>query len=67
MTGGSVNVSGNLGRVSGDNFLIGNKVKYEDELKNNLWFELKTVGLDGKENTYQLQLSLTEITNNLTE
>ena len=60
-TGGSIHVNGDLGRVSGDGILIGNKVENIDDLKENLWFELKIVGADGKENVYQLQLELTQI------
>ena len=33
-----------------------------DKLTDNLWFELKTTNLSGKENTYQIQLKTTEIT-----
>lgn len=61
-TGGSVNVEGDLGRASGDGFIIGNKVESIDEVKENLWFELKIKTLNGEENVYQLQLELTEIT-----
>ena len=33
-----------------------------DELQNNLYFELKTTNLEGEENTYSLQLTVTEVT-----
>ncbi|WP_321027335.1 hypothetical protein [Eisenbergiella sp.] len=33
-----------------------------DELQNNLFFELKTTDLNGEENEYQLQLTVTEVT-----
>ena len=33
-----------------------------DNLVDGLWFELKTVDLDGEENTYHLQLEVIEIT-----
>lgn len=52
----------NLGETSGKDFLLGNKVKCVDDLINNLWVELKVIDLDGKETVYQLQLTLTEIT-----
>ena len=61
-TGGSVNMEGELGKASGDGFVIGNKIKEIDELKNNLWFELKTIDTNEQENIYQLQLTVTEIT-----
>ena len=39
---------------------IGNKVEKIDNLKENLWFELKTTDLNGNEEAYQVQLTLTE-------
>ncbi len=61
-TGGSVNMEGELGKASGDGFILGDKVERIDDLRNNLWFELKTVDTNGQENIYQLQLTVTEIT-----
>ena len=58
-TGGSVNVDSDLGSISGEG-ILGNEVKSVDDLKENLWFELKTTDLDGKENVYQIQLTLTD-------
>lgn len=60
-TGGSVNVDGDLGKASGKGFIIGSKVESIDELRENLWFELKTTDLNGEENVYQIQLVLTEL------
>lgn len=54
MTGGSVNVEGDLGRISGDGVL-------NYDLEENLWFELKTTDMNGMKNTYQIQLVLEEI------
>lgn len=62
MTGGAVNVNGGLGKISGDGVVLGNKANSIDELKENLWFELKTMDTNGKENAYQLKLTLTEVT-----
>lgn len=59
-TGGSVDVNGELGSVSGEDVIFGNKISNIDELKENLWFELKTTDLNGEENVYQIQLTLTE-------
>ena len=56
-TGGTIDVSGNIGEISGD-FLRDSDA---DKLTNNLWFELKTTNLGGEENTYQIQLETTEI------
>ena len=50
-TGGTVDVSGNIGKISGDVLRDGD----------NLWFELKTTNLSGEENTYQVQLETTLI------
>ena len=58
MTGGTVNISGDTGKISGD---IMTKIG-TDELQNNLFFELKTTDLNGEENEYQLQLTVTEVT-----
>lgn len=57
-TGGTINVSGNIGKISGNILKDGDA----DKLNDNLWFELKTTNLSGDENTYQVQLETTEIT-----
>ena len=57
-TGGKIDVSGNVGKISGDFLRDGNA----DKLADNLWFELKTTNLNGEENSYQVQLETTEIT-----
>ena len=59
-TGDSVNVDGDLGKASGKDFVVGNKVENIEELRENLWFELTTMDLNGEENVYQIQLTLTE-------
>ena len=56
-TGGTIDVSGNIGKISGD--ILGDS---DDKLTDNLWFELKTTNMSGEENTYQVQLETTEIT-----
>ncbi len=58
MTGGTLDVPLQLGNVSGD---ILPEAK-TDELENNFYFELKTTNINGEENEYNLQLSLTEVT-----
>ena len=57
-TGGTIDFSGNIGKISGDIF----KNRDADKLNDNLWFELKTNNLSEEENTYQVQLKTTEIT-----
>ena len=59
-TGGSIHVEGDLGKMFGENLLVGNTIESIDELRENLWFELKTVDLNGVEATYQMQLTLIE-------
>lgn len=61
MTGGTINVNGDLGRASGNGILIGNKIKSAEGLENVIWFELITTDLGGKENTYQLPLVLNKV------
>ena len=56
-TGGTIDVSGNIGKISGDIL----RDSDADKLTDNLWFELKTTNLSGEENTYQVQLKTTEI------
>lgn len=55
-TGGTVNINGSLGKATGTE-IIGREVEDID----NLWFELETTDLNGKENVYQIQLTLTEL------
>ena len=61
MTGGTLNLNGDLGRASGKGILIGNKIKAAEDLEQLLWFELITTDLSGKENTYQLPLVLNKV------
>lgn len=61
-TGSSINISGDLGKMSGEDIIIRSKVENANELKNNLYFELNTTDLSGEQNTYQVQLTITEVT-----
>lgn len=67
MTGDTVNVSGDLGQISGDSAIRRIKIDDTSDLKNILYFELTAKDRDGKENVYQLQLPLSEITKNNSE
>ena len=51
-----------LGQISGDSAIRRIKIDGTSDLKNILYFELTTKDMDGNENVYQLELSLTEIT-----
>ena len=57
-TDGTIDVSGNIGKISGDIL----RDSDADKLTDNLWFELKTTNLNGEESTYRVQLETTEIT-----
>lgn len=59
-TGGAIHVEGDLGRISGDDIITGNKAEDRDAWRENLWFELKTTDLNGEEHVYQIQLTVTE-------
>ena len=61
MTGGTINIAGEIGKRSGD-ILTTTEI---EELRNNLFLKLKTTNLKGEENEYQLQLTLKEITGQL--
>lgn len=58
MTGGTIHISGDIGKRSGDGTIIREST---DELKNNLYFELETTNLGGETSNFQLQLSVVEI------
>ena len=59
-TGGMLDLNGDLGTMSGTDCVIGHMVKSIEELKDNLWFELKTTDFNGEETVYQVQLTVTE-------
>ena len=58
-TGEATTIDSDLGSISGEG-ILGNDIKRVDDLKDNLWFELKTTDLDGAENVYQIQLTIVE-------
>lgn len=59
-TGGTLAIPSEIGKINGDI-----TSKYEEiDWENNLYFELKTVNLNGEEKIYQLSLKLTEVLNN---
>ena len=63
-TGGTVNVSGDLGQISGDSTLRRINIDDTNDFNGTLYFELTTKDKYGTENVYQLQMALTEITKN---
>ena len=58
-TGEATTIDSDLGSISGEG-ILGNEVNRVDDLKDNLWFELKTTDLNGTENVYQIQLTIVE-------
>lgn len=64
MTGGTLNFLCDLGKTAGDNTVISGKIDDDNDLNNNLYFELVTIDTEGKRSVYQLQMSLSEITKN---
>ena len=63
MTGSSVIFEGNLGQVSGDDALIEAMIKDTSDWESNLYLELTTTDKRGIDHVYQLQMSLSEVTN----
>ena len=61
-TGGTVNVSGDLGQISGDSTLKRINIDDTNDFNGTLYFELTTKDKYGTENVYQLQMALTEVT-----
>lgn len=58
-TGAATPIGRSLGKVSGEG-IFGNDVRRVEELAEKLWFELKTTERDGTENTYRIQLTVTD-------
>lgn len=54
----AIHISENVGKIAGDIL----KDSDAENLTDNLWFELKTTNLRGKETSYSLHLKTTEIT-----
>lgn len=67
MAGGVVSISGDIGKISGDGIITEAMIDEHQPLQNNLLFELTTVDLNGEEIVYQVPLSLTEITDTVTQ
>ena len=65
-SGGTIQVSGDLGKLSGD--ILGRlKTDDENDLKNSLFFELVATDRSGETCTYQLQMILKEVTREASE
>lgn len=64
ITGGTVLVSGDLGKCSGASVLKRIKPDGNDTWKNNFYFEFTTRDKAGEETVYQLQMRVKEVTKN---
>ncbi|MBO8464276.1 MAG: hypothetical protein IAC13_10130 [Firmicutes bacterium] len=62
-TGTPIHMDGSLGKITGEAGVLKN-ISSQD-LQNNLYFKLITADSDGQENEYVLQLSLSEVTENI--
>lgn len=62
MTGGTLSVSGDLGKMSGETIITNYKMIDEQDWQENLFFELAVTDLNGKETVYELQMTLEKIT-----
>ncbi len=62
MTGGKVSPHGDdLGKISGADVITEYKTDSTENLINNLYFEINTVGADGENKTHQLPLDVIEV------
>ena len=61
LTGESVDFSGEIGSISGDDVLTQNKIDKIDDLHYNLYCDLSVTNKDGTESVYSVQMNLTEI------
>ena len=61
LTGESVDFSGEIGSISGDDVLTQNKIDEIDDLRYNLYCDLSVAYKDGTESVYSVQMNLTEI------
>lgn len=59
MTGGSVRITGETGKVSGDGILTGKEIA---NWENNQYFRLTVTDMDGKNSEYVIPMAVTDIT-----
>ncbi len=61
MTGGAVNISGDLGEISGENVITEGKNLNADDFVNNLYFELRVRDSEGYEKTYEIPMNVEKV------
>ena len=63
--GDSIGINSDLGQISSESIFEKTELSGEMDLQNNLYFELKTIDEEDEEHIYPLQLSVTEVTEDL--
>ena len=56
--GASVNIEGDLGKISGGDIITKYDDSYADDFVNNLYFKFTVKNAEGEENTYHLQMKV---------
>ena len=59
--GASVNIEGDLGKISGGDIITKYDDSYTDDFVNNLYFKLVVKNAEGEENTYHLQMKVDKV------
>ena len=59
--GASVNIEGELGKISGGDIITKYDDYYADAFVNNLYFKLVVKNAEGEENTYHLQMNVDKV------
>ena len=58
---GYVEINGDLGKISGGKFIAGAEAENIEEVIGNLFFVMTTVGTDGQQRQYSMQMDVTEV------
>ncbi|MEE1321227.1 MAG: hypothetical protein UHM85_06825 [Acutalibacteraceae bacterium] len=61
MTGGTVSISGDLGKISGENVITEGKNLSTEDFVNNLYFELRVRDSEGYEKTYEISMDVEKV------
>lgn len=59
--GASVNIEGDLGKISGGDIITKYDDSYTDDFVNDLYFKFIVKNADGEENTYHLQMKVNKV------
>ncbi len=61
MTGGAVNISGDLGEISGESVITEGKNLSTEDIVNNLYFEITVRDSEGYEKTYEIPMNVEKV------